>query len=760
MKKLITLFSVILLLCKFTKAQSVDIQVYNTAGKMISTQSGDYALDDNFRYLPTLLPAPVLAGDKIGFINNQGNMIIPAKYNPVRKATYLQSNGKIELSNEYHKFNEGIVPLFLDGKCGALDSMGKIVVPFKYKYVDAFYNGLARAMSNDKIGFVNTSGVMVIAEQFENVTDFENGYAIATLKADNGNSYDAVLDKTGKLWLKEGQYENIKPAYSNMLVKVIGKNEAGLYNTKLNAWIVPLSADKSDFKCEETLSNEANLISYYDNAEKSTIYGLAKATGSFEKLGNFTSHRWYKLENCFAFYNNDKKYAFFSSSFKQLSGFDFEGVGNKMYKGMVDAVKNGKVGVTTKTGAQVIHFIYNKEGYVVDNCEVQPNGTITIRQSNQYWCLNTKGEKILPGPYDYLVNVWGGNTYKVKQNGKYGLIDINGKVIVQVNNDDLDFYEPNLVKIKKDNKWGFFNADGKMIIPMEYDYATIKYFDNNKNPVFEVEKGGYVGIINHLGKWVLPIGYVRICYAKGVMIAQKGMSITELGVAEVKQYKKLLASLGDVATNFEKAKNLYNNKGNCPGGCLANYKSITSVFLKEAKALRDYFNNSKTLGTNTEYSYAKTELAKIVSNTELTNNDVQNLSDVAYNPGSNNGGSNNNKQNSNSNSMSSRWASEVNDYLKLFAYFDKAFSSYKNNQNSENQGQVRYWLTKLIDANTTITNVLRRSNDGSMTTTEQSDYLRMAETKSQELQKFSDNLGKSSVSVLEAIAIGLARGGR
>jgi WG containing repeat len=632
MKKAFFLFFTALLYCTLAQAQTVTIQVFDKAGKILSTQGGEYALNDDYSYLPVFFPTPVLSGDKIGFINARGNMVIPVKYTPVRKATYNQSNGKMELSTSYHEFNEGIVPLYLDGQCGALDSLGKIVVPFQYKYVDAFYNGLARAMSNNKIGFVNTRGTMAIAEQFDNVTDFSDGYAVATVKSANGNEYCTLVDKTGKLWLAEQQYESIKP-FTDVLVKVAYKNEAGIYNIRLNIWFFPMSADKENFKSCETFSDGSSLISFYDNIEKAKVYGVLTQNGRFEKVGNFIDYEWYEAENCFAFSNNYLKYAFFNNSFKQLSGFDFDAVGRRMYNGMVNATKNGKVGVTTKMGVQVIPFEYNKEGYVMDICEVQPNGTITIRQNNQYWCLNTKGEKILPGPYDFLVNVWGGNTYKVKQNGKYGLIDISGKVILPIDNDDLDCNEFKLVKVKKGSKWGFCTADGKMIVPMEYDYTTIKYFDDKKNPVFQVEKGGYVGLLNHQGKWLLPMGYARICYGKGVLIAQKGMSLTELGAAEVKQYKKMLANLGDMATNFEKARNLYNNRANCPGGCLANYKSSSAVFLKEAKALRDYYNNSKTLGTNAGYSYAKAELAKIVSNTETTNSQVQSLSDVASNYG-------------------------------------------------------------------------------------------------------------------------------
>jgi hypothetical protein len=176
-------------------------------------------------------------------------------------------------------------------------------------------------------------------------------------------------------------------------------------------------------------------------------------------------------------------------------------------------------------------------------------------------------------------------------------------------------------------------------------------------------------------------------------------------------------------------------------------------------SISDYYNNDGffTVSTKNGKEINYTPFEELAIQKEcilLTTNFTQR--DEMYNLGHQDYKKNNN----NSYTVSKSWANSVNEYLEMFEYFDKAFNSYKSNQNSENQGQVRYWLTKLIDANTTITNVLRRSNDGSMSTTEQSDYLRMAETKSQELQKFSDNLGKSSVSVLEAIAIGLARGGR
>jgi WG containing repeat len=369
------------------------------------------------------------------------------------------------------------------------------------------------------------------------------------------------------------------------------------------------------------------------------VLGLIMPSGIFIKIGNYSDYKYYQKENIWALRNNDRKYAFFNSSFQKLSDFDFESVGRKMHNGLVDVEKNGKVGVVTKTGVEIIPFQYNKESYsITDNCEVQPNNTIAVRQDNKYWCVNLKGEKILPGPYDYL-EYQNNNIYRVKQNGKYGLVDVSGKIIVPAEYNELYFYLPNLVTVKKDTKWGLINTEGKILLPSAYDAIYSDGYliaEGKKVQLFDVVKAGNYGVVDNQGKTVLPLDYTKVYIKNGVTIAQKGMSLTELATAEVTQYKKMLAGLGELATNFEKARNLYNNRANCPGGCLNNYKNKTDEFLKGAKALRDYFNNSKTLGTNPEYSTAKTQLAKIVADAETNNTDVQNLNDVA----SNNGGGN------------------------------------------------------------------------------------------------------------------------
>jgi WG containing repeat len=76
----------------------------------------------------------------------------------------------------------------------------------------------------------------------------------------------------------------------------------------------------------------------------------------------------------------------------------------------------------------------------------------------------------------------------VKQNGKYGFIDRQGKMVVPPQIDEIsgqdfasrpgadNFYDSlpheGLVKARIGKKWGYVNTQGKIQIPMRFDEAT------------------------------------------------------------------------------------------------------------------------------------------------------------------------------------------------------------------------------------------------------------------------------------------------
>lgn len=109
---------------------------------------------------------------------------------------------------------------------------------------------------------------------------------------------------------------------------------------------------------------------------------------------------------------------------------------------------------------------------------------------------------------------------KYKENGKYGLLEFNGRKITKPIYDDilaLEFKEGMLL-VKKDGKTGVINIDGKEIINIKYDSIEADKYSisksHNQKAGFIVstktEEGYRYGYINYKGKIILKTEYNEI----------------------------------------------------------------------------------------------------------------------------------------------------------------------------------------------------------------------------------------------------------
>lgn len=84
------------------------------------------------------------------------------------------------------------------GKCGYEDENGKLIVGYKYTYINSFNeNGLALVMKGSKYGFVNKMGVEVLPAIYDKITDFDHGVAQITKGKKVG-----LVDKNATIILK------------------------------------------------------------------------------------------------------------------------------------------------------------------------------------------------------------------------------------------------------------------------------------------------------------------------------------------------------------------------------------------------------------------------------------------------------------------------------------------------------------------------------------------------------------------------------
>ena len=218
-----------------------------------------------------------------------------------------------------------------------------------------------------------------------------------------------------------------------------------------------------------------------------------------------------------------------------------------------------KWGVINQNGEEVIFPSY-QEMIVIPNKEKDVFiCTYNINeQTGEYKtkALNSKNEEILTG-YEQIEalenidendNVWyEQNILRIKKNGKYGLIDLNGKEILPAEYDEITVLEgiENSIIVKKDGLVGLANDNGSIIA--EPTYSQIKNLgDTYKNGYITIDQQGKYGLISATKKQILENKYEEIAQIyldnyylvkeNGVqkLVDSKGNTIIENGFDEIK----------------------------------------------------------------------------------------------------------------------------------------------------------------------------------------------------------------------------------
>ena len=227
------------------------------------------------------------------------------------------------------------------------------------------------------------------------------------------------------------------------------------------------------------------------------------------------------------------------------------------------AYENGKFGVINSDGEIVINPEYS-EIIAIPNKDV-PIFVCTYDVNDQDGTyktkvINQKNEEIFKNydkveaidNFDSKQNIWyENNLIRVYKNGKYGLIDCDGKVILKAEYDEitaLKSVKENLI-VKKDNKVGIVNAIGQIIVPLEY--ANIELLkEGYKNEYKIVDEAGNSGVISTSGTVIVAPAYKDIKYLGSTeiyaaSIDNKWTLINKKGEVLNKSYDDYTYSKGD-----------------------------------------------------------------------------------------------------------------------------------------------------------------------------------------------------------------------
>jgi hypothetical protein len=382
---------------------------------------------------------------------------------------------------------------------------------------------------NNKAGVIDTLGTPVLEVIYDGIQSYNYNYNMNSYTTmygfRNNDSEDTCIYtmlSNGKWGFKndnitiEPKYEALLPLKENVL-RIKKSNQFGLLNYKEETLLEPLYSDllyKNDFYLYT--KNAINNPDKYP-----TIYGIIDAH--------------FKLKT--------------QPIYRNLEDI----IENYYPSGMYWTCKTDGCGALDKNGNEISKFKY---GSMPQNPYNNYYRTTDFIDGNKHYILNLDFEEIGKG-YD-LIYDWKNLLFTVKKGTKYGLIDLNNKVVLPCEYDSFwDESKNELGTLIKDKKYGVLTNKGIVVIPCKYDYlyfvdsnkivaTLIDPNDKNNRKVglldennklitpfiydkiqsldygfFSVQIGNKYGIINKEGKEITPIKYDEIYrYQNGFCIAK------------------------------------------------------------------------------------------------------------------------------------------------------------------------------------------------------------------------------------------------
>ena len=200
---------------------------------------------------------------------------------------------------------------------------------------------------------------------------------------------------------------------------------------------------------------------------------------------------------------------------------------------------NEKWGVINSKGEIIIDPIYHETIIIPDSTKAVFICTYDVDYDKGNYktkVLNEKNEEIIIGyetvepieNYDNENTLWyEKNVLKVKKEGKYGLVDLKGKTIVNCDYDTIDSLKgtTNSLIVTKDEKKGLIDNTGTIIIETKYK-NILAISEKYENGYIVQEENGKYGVINCNKTTVLESKYdeIKPIYGNGkyYVVKEKG----------------------------------------------------------------------------------------------------------------------------------------------------------------------------------------------------------------------------------------------
>lgn len=422
----------------------------------------------------------IVENNKIGYINNKGQVVIKPIFN----------NGS--------DFTDGLAAVRENGLYGFIDIYGNYILKPQYDYASPFYEDYGVVYKEGKKQIINKKGEIAIPSAFKDIISISNDKAIVF----TSSRKRGVIDLKTKKLLVDTIYSSIEPFYKGLsivksfnekkqtyIIDTLGRIvvQPGLYSeinsfSKDDIAIVTLAdhdSNDDDNSIQGAIDLEGKLLFTYENK-------YSKIRGDFSNgLAEVSDYYWKtKPENAIyhrGYINTKGKIVYDDHTIESVKPF----FNNRAF------IYNGKNNILIDQNFNKIgDSLYNRIFSENDMQEVFIDNYAIVQSSEFNWgVIDTTGHYIIKPKFDEINHFKNGliffTEYDNEQNPHYGICNINGEIIYKPIIDIFDNrgLVDGLLRLIIDNELTYIDRQGNIIwqqkksLTKEIKYLNIDFMN-------------------------------------------------------------------------------------------------------------------------------------------------------------------------------------------------------------------------------------------------------------------------------------------
>ena len=324
-------------------------------------------------------------------------------------------------------FHDGIAKMQIEKNgnlyWGMINKEGAIIIPFEYRSMGEYNDGLIPILSTNGWGYADKEGNIIISCQLREAHKFSEGLAAVQTDEDGKKNSWRYIDKKG-----------------NTIIPPIDRLErVGEFHNG----VAPIGFNDEKSRCESTylIDNKGKIVmpsktircfNYndglylvrYEDGPNRRKYGMMNKDGIMMVPAKYKDKLSFS-DGLIAVRDNEGNFGYIDSDGKTIIPYQFD-MAAEFNNGLALILKNGKCGYINKTGEIVISCQF-------ESAKGFSEGFAAVCKNGKWGYVNMEGNIVIPCNYERAY-VFSEGLAVVELEGKYGIIDKEG-------NSTFDYYK-------------------------------------------------------------------------------------------------------------------------------------------------------------------------------------------------------------------------------------------------------------------------------------------------------------------------------